>query len=446
VSQACEGNICVSCADGSQNQDESDVDCGGAACGTCDDTSSCNDPADCASASCVAGVCAAARCDDSVRNQDETGVDCGGGTCAACASGSGCSSPSDCNSLVCDNAICQAASCSDTVLNQDETDTDCGGSTCGPCGPASSCSAPSDCASQVCLGSVCQAATCADGVLNQDETSVDCGGATCAPCPCTFGTPQLLGNPNAFGSHVWAPTLSSDGLTMYLSLTSSGFNERVAITTRPSRGNNFGSVSALPFPVNSNIEGTPELSQDGLSLYFYSEGFGGAASRDLYVATRASTAAPFSAVTQLITLNSPQRDDRPWVSPDELTVYFSSQRASFTDDLWRATRNTRSDAFGTPVVVTELNSSGNDAGIFLTADGKTALLASDRPGSFGVDLYRAVRASTSGPFSTPQRLSEVSSIADDIDPQLTADGQELFFASTRNGGNYQMFRSLVTCP
>jgi Tol biopolymer transport system component len=182
-------------------------------------------------------------------------------------------------------------------------------------------------------------------------------------------------------------------------------------------------------------------------LYFFSQRFGGMGDRDLYVATRASTAVQFNVVNPLTTLNSSRRDDRPWVSPDELTIYFSSQRASLSDDLWRATRNVRTDAFGTAVPATELNSAGNDAGIFLTPDGLVALFASDRSGGLGgVDIYRAIRATASSAFSTPKLVSEVSSSADDLDPQLTADGQELFFASNRTGGNYRIWRSLVTCP
>jgi hypothetical protein len=289
--------------------------------------------------------------------------------------------------------------------------------------------------------------TCFDGLENQDETGVDCGGASCVPCLCAFGAPQLLGNPNASGNDAWSPTFSSDGLTMYFSLTVPGFNERIAVTTRPDRGNTFGPTNTLPAPVNTSNDGTPELSQDGLSLYFFKQGSGNATARDLYVATRASTAAQFNTVRDLTTLNSSRRDDRPWVSPDELTVYFTSQRASTSDDLWRATRNTRSDPFGTPVVVTELNSTGNDAGIVLTPDGLVALFASDRSGGRGgVDIYRAVRARTSDPFSTPDIVPELSSTADDFDVQLTADGQEVFFASNRNSSNYRLWRSLVTCP
>ncbi|MEO8180940.1 MAG: hypothetical protein ABI895_19065 [Deltaproteobacteria bacterium] len=361
-------------------------------------------------------------CFDGLQNQGETGLDCGGSFCGPCASCSDGLQNQGETGLDCGGAFCgPCASCFDGLQNQGETGLDCGGSFCGPC------------------------ASCSDGLQNQGETGLDCGGSFCAPCPCTFGAPQVLGNPNGGGNSLWAPTLSSNGLTMYMSLTASGFNEQIAVATR-SIGGNFNVPTTLPSPVNSFIEGTPELSEDGLSLYFFSEGFGGAATRDLYVAKRASPAVQFNTVSELTTINSTARDDRPWVSPDELTIYFSSQRASSSDDLWRATRTTPSNAFGTPVAVTELNSAGNDAGIFLTADGLVALFGSDRSGSSGVDIYRATRASTSTPFSTPQRVSALNSSADDFDPQLTADGQELFFASTRSTGTYRIWRSVVTCP
>lgn len=289
-------------------------------------------------------------------------------------------------------------------------------------------------------------ATCTDTVRNQDETGVDCGGTSCAPCPCSFGVPQLLGNPNNGGS-VWSPTLSSDGRTLYVSLGSTGSNEQIAVSTRPDRGNTFGNLAALPSPINTSTEGTPELSADGLSLYFFSARFGGTGNRDLYVATRASTAVQFGAVTELSSVDSSQRDDRPWLSADELTLYFCSQRASSTDDLWRATRAARTDPFGAPAPVTELNSSAHDAGICLTPDAKVALFASSRPGGpGGMDIYRAARASTSDPFSSPELVAALNSSADDFDVQLSPDGQEVFFVSNRNSVNYRIWRALVTCP
>ena len=56
---------CPTCSDGTQNGDETGVDCGGSCADAC------------------------ATCDDGTQNQDETGVDCGGATCSACCANDG---------------------------------------------------------------------------------------------------------------------------------------------------------------------------------------------------------------------------------------------------------------------------------------------------------------------------------------------------------------------
>jgi hypothetical protein len=291
--------------------------------------------------------------------------------------------------------------------------------------------------------------TCSDGLQNQDESAVDCGGAGCAPCPCTFGAPELLADPNFAGNDILAVSFSSDALTMYVGGIVQGGDRPIGVTTRPTRGDAFVFAFLLPAPVSGSpaVEGTPFLTRDGLGLYFFSERPGGAGDRDLYVATRVDTGATFTTLIRLISTNSPQRDHAPWLSPDELTLYFSSRRASPDDDVWRATRASRGIGFSAPARVTELESSGNDVGITLTNDGLVAYFASDRAGGAGgMDLYRAARAAQSDPFSTPELLSDLNTSADDAAPQLTADGQELFFVSDRNGSDSQLFGVSRVCP
>ena len=168
------------CADGAQNGDESDVDCGGS-CPDCPDGGACNSGSDCVSGVCSGGVCQAPTCSDGVQNGTETGLDCGD-TCPPCPAGQGCVTGADCQTGVCTGGICAAGTCTDGVQNQDESDVDCGG-VCGGCPDGGACGAGSDCQSGVCTGGVCQVPTCTDGVENQDETDTDCGGATCPSCP-----------------------------------------------------------------------------------------------------------------------------------------------------------------------------------------------------------------------------------------------------------------------
>ncbi len=144
----CVNTACGDCINGTQDGDETDVDCGGASCDQCADGLGCASDADCQSDTCSGGVCAAAAtCDDGVTNGDETGVDCGGPTCSACADGQGCAADGDCQSGLCVGDVCEAApSCNDGVQNGDEVGVDCGGAFCPACpGNGGSCATDADC-------------------------------------------------------------------------------------------------------------------------------------------------------------------------------------------------------------------------------------------------------------------------------------------------------------
>jgi hypothetical protein len=290
---------------------------------------------------------------------------------------------------------------------------------------------------------------CSDGVENGNESGVDCGGASCAPCPCAFGAPELLGSPNFPGNDLLAVSLSANALTMYVGGQIQGGSRPIGVSTRPTRGASFSDASLLPAPVNANpaVEGTPFISRDGLVLVFFSERLGGVGDRDLYSSTRLSAGAAFSSLVHLASASSPQRDHAPWLSPDLLTLYFSSRRASPSDDIWLATRATSGATFATPTPVTELGSSGDDVGITLTDDGLVAYLASNRAGGLGgMDIYRAARARLTDPFSIPELVPGLNTNANDAAPQLTADAEELFFVSDRNGNDSQIFRVSTVCP
>jgi WD40 repeat protein len=95
-----------------------------------------------------------------------------------------------------------------------------------------------------------------------------------------------------------------------------------------------------------------------------------------------------------------------------------------------------SGAFGSPVVVAELASSGNnDFKETLTADLLEIYFCSDRPGGPGnQDVWSASRASTSSAWSTPSCVLEVSSPLHETGPAVSADGLTLWVSSDRSGG------------
>lgn len=94
------------------------------------------------------------------------------------------------------------------------------------------------------------------------------------------------------------------------------------------------------------------------------------------------------------------------------------------------------ESFGPAVLVSELNSPLRDAGMAIRRDGLELILASDRPGTFGVfDLWVSTRASTSDPWSTPVNLgSTVNSAAGEARLSLSFDGTTLYISGDRAGG------------
>jgi hypothetical protein len=190
ASGLCTARVCVpapTCSDGQTNGTETDLDCGGA-CTPCPLKEHCTHDADCSSALCVDAKCAAAApldpsCADGSKNGTETDVDCGG-SCSPCAVNQRCAGAADCQSLVC-ASVCQPPGCADGVRNGAESDTDCGGS-CTPCAVKLVCNTNADCASGSCASGHCLAPTCSDAIKNGDETGTDCGGS-CTACPAQQG-------------------------------------------------------------------------------------------------------------------------------------------------------------------------------------------------------------------------------------------------------------------
>jgi Tol biopolymer transport system component len=252
-----------------------------------------------------------------------------------------------------------------------------------------------------------------------------------------------LGDPNYPGNGLYSPSLSPNGLTLYFGLYIGAASETIGYSTRAAANQPFGLGNVLPGSLDASIEGTPRIAADDLTLYFYSERPGGLGGRDIYRAQRATPTANFATITNLTEINSSGLDHLPWVSVDQLSMYFSSDRAGNLD-IYRAVRASITDPWGTPAAVTELNSTGLENGATLSSDQREIVFVSDRLG--GADFFRAVRAPGESAFRVPEYLPSISSPAEDADPALSADGTELYFSSTRDGNDSRIWRVSRTCP
>ncbi len=195
----------------------------------------------------------------------------------------------------------------------------------------------------------------------------------------------------------------------------------------------------------------PRLTQDGLSLYFYSDRSGGFGGYDLWVAHRSSRDEVFGEPVNLgPKVNTSWDEYSPAPSPDGSKIYFSSNRRE--DDLrerpkprWSATlrenrRRTGYDlyvasvtgaGYGEAVALAALNSSADDGTPAVSPNGDFVYFSSNRDGgSGGFDLYRA-RTSETG-FGEIEWLGQsVNGPANELDPVLSMEGFELHFSSNR---------------
>ncbi len=187
--------------------------------------------------------------------------------------------------------------------------------------------------------------------------------------------------------------------------------------------------------VTTSREDDPTITADGLELIFASDRTGTLGGMDLWIATRTSPAQPFGVASRVPSVNGPANEDQPWLSPDGLTLYFSSDGFG-TADVFMSTRSSRAMAWSAPVNVVELSSPAIDQVGGLTADQLAIVLASDRGGGTAPqkDLYIASRATTTDAWSTPVLVSELSTPLEEASPTFAGGGQAVYF--TRDNDLY----------
>jgi len=136
------------------------------------------------------------------------------------------------------------------------------------------------------------------------------------------------------------------GPVLYFSSTRPGYGSAGNLYRSESHGGVFGPANLVP-GVNSLVDdGQPNLSRDGLELYFYSARSnvsGVPKDNDIYVSTRASASDPWSTPINLGTdVNSGASETRPSLSWDGTTLYFGSTRAG-SNDIYVTTRQKAND-------------------------------------------------------------------------------------------------------
>jgi hypothetical protein len=146
-------------------------------------------------------------------------------------------------------------------------------------------------------------------------------------------------------------------------------------------------------------------------------------------------------------VNGPALDHLPWVTPDELTILWATDRAGGMGqlDIWIARRTLRSDGFSNAAPLNGVNSGAHEGRAVLSNDQLAVYFASERAGGAGgMDLWVATRNNPADTFAQVTNLVGLNSSSPDQDPILSADGREFLFSSGRDG-RIRLWRSVRDC-
>lgn len=134
-----------------------------------------------------------------------------------------------------------------------------------------------------------------------------------------------------------------------------------------------------------------------------------------------------------------------WMSRDDKRIYFSIQNpddAGRSFDIYLAHRASKHEKFSNVEPLRGINTENPEMFPVLTPDELTIFFSSRRPGSAekigGMDIMWCRRESVDEPFSSPEIfMPDVNSVENEHSPFLSHDGEELFFASARRNGGYE---------
>ncbi len=186
-------------------------------------------------------------------------------------------------------------------------------------------------------------------------------------------------------------------------------------------------ITALDTDANDEL--WPRLTPDELTMVFSTKrapanAFGA------FITTRSARDAEWAAPTSIDGISAAGAfDSDPMITPDGDRLFFASNRGGGSADIYSATRD-RNGAFVNPLLVPELNTNADEFQPFVAFDGSEIWLT-----RVIANQSRILRAeSNGGTIAQPNVVPELTSTGDDWLPTPSADGLTLYFASTRPGG------------
>jgi Tol biopolymer transport system component len=244
------------------------------------------------------------------------------------------------------------------------------------------------------------------------------------------------------------PWISSDGLTLYYGVHPLvGGTSDIYRASRTAVDQPFGGVTAVVNLNRSDAEESRAALTPDEKMLVLASNRGNGTKFDILITTRTDTAITFGSpdTSHLENVNAGTANNfDPFLTPDGLRLYLAPGVGG-SQHIFMATRADTSSSFSSPTAVAGLGSQALDGDPALSLDERIIVFSSTRNGGVGgTDLWYATRPNATDPFGMPKLIPTANSSVNDGDPVLSADGCELYFASTRTGGDYDLYVARIT--
>ncbi len=223
------------------------------------------------------------------------------------------------------------------------------------------------------------------------------------------------------------PTLSSTATEMYFAVVGGAGDKQLYMMTRASTSDPW-ITPATKMDATFNTatqQESPRLSPDDLTLYFGRNG-------DIYSATRGSVGGTWST---------------PQIVPTISTAAYEKWLAVCANNHFmvsRANGNNGQDLFegdlgSAGTAVASLNSGANEISTFLSPDCLTVYFSSNRSGQ--TQMYTSTRAAVTDAWPAPTEVDNFGAATDNEDAWLSPDTRTFVFATVRGGTTKDIYIS-----
>lgn len=253
--------------------------------------------------------------------------------------------------------------------------------------------------------------------------------------------PKNLGKGVNTASEELMPTITADERYIYFTrLDQSGYMLEENIYVSQDVRGNWDSARMLESPISMYAynDGATCISPSGKYLFFTScERPGGYGNCDIWFASKNETG--FEKPRNMGNkINKPGKDIQPSISADARTLYFASNRAGGYGglDIWMSTLQ-EDYSWSEPKNLGPLiNTQFDEERPFIHPDDNTLYFSSDGHPGFGASDFFVSRKLANGEWGRPENLGyPINGPGDEIGIVITADGRTAYFASDRIEGN-----------